>query len=678
MTVSDIANLAGVSRATVSNWRSRYKDFPKCLPDSPGRPQFDGTAVRDWLASRDRYRERLSGSGHAAGDVVRSWLYMVDSVQYESASEPLAVLIAAIAEDDISFSPSADERYPVDITVDSMDATLHASEPDAEAIREFLRTELDGIDKADLGKELMREFDNLDRWRRTPDAVTAEQNLHNLIAELVPDDARTVLDFACGTGALLAATSSRHPKTTTIGMERDPVKASVARARLDGRGEAAAIEDVDILQSDPLTGRTFDAVISIPPFGLKVDTVRKERMRSLPYGAVHGSADAAWPQLAAQALTPEGKAFLVLPHNLSVDKRTDHIRRELISRGLLSAVVTLPHNAHPSSKGLDLWVLDRGHERTANVLMVDYSYEDPSAEHGYEPLHCELHDWLGGDFPIRIELEDNLFFYSAENWVDWTEVDPISLLGPKVILDPQYWCVRKATPTSAADLIDKVEEATTKLDDEIHSLGMVEIPDCQRQLRSDLLTMITIREARDEGLIQVIRRTSASKEWQTLTVADAEAIRHGDQPKAKAPEPSLTDQPPEDVVRQGDVLVWATPDRQVRTAICTATSFVPERAITVLRCGANLDPGYAALTLATGRNAVHTTGSTIPKLRVLDLSLPLIPMQRQRQIAGYAQTAHEIAHVARTLVEAAAKFEQALSDAAGSGKVGFAIEDDDL
>jgi tRNA1(Val) A37 N6-methylase TrmN6 len=676
MTVSDIADLAGVQRATVSNWRRRHKDFPKPLPDSPGRPQFDGSAVRDWLASR--YPERLSGSGHAA-DVVRSWRYALDSVQYDSASDPLAVLIAAIDDEDrIRYWSTDDERYPERITVDSLDATLHASKAEAEAIREFLQTELDGVDKADLLEEIRRELDNLDRWRRTQDAVTAEQSLHNLIAQLVRDDARTVLDFACGTGALLETTSSRHPKATITGMEPDPVRASVARTRLNGRGEAAAVEHVDILRSDPLTGRTFDAVISIPPFGLKVDTVRKERMRSLPYGAVRGSADAAWPQLAAQALTPEGKAFLVLPHSLSVDKRADQIRRALIREGLLSAVVTLPQNAHPSSRVLlDLWVLDRGHERTANVLMVDYSHEDPFAEDPYGSLHSELYEWLAGRFPWRIEEEDN-FFYSAEYWVDWTLVDPISLLGPKVILDPQYWCVRKSTPTAAADLIDKVDEATTKLDDEIHSLFMAELPDCQRQLKSDLLTMITIREARDDGLIEVVRRTSASKEWPTLNVTDAEAMRHGDHPKAKAREPSLTDQPPEDVVRQGDVLVWATPDRQVRTAICTATGFVPERAITVLRCGPDLDPGYLALALPAGRNAVHTTGSTIPTLRVLDLSLPRIPMQCQQQIAGYAQTALEIARVARTVADTAAKFEQALSDAAGSGLVGFAIEGDDL
>jgi hypothetical protein len=68
MTVTDIANLAEVQRATVSNWQRRHDDFPKPLPDVPGRPQFDGTAVRNWLAKHypTRYPNRPSDWGRAA------------------------------------------------------------------------------------------------------------------------------------------------------------------------------------------------------------------------------------------------------------------------------------------------------------------------------------------------------------------------------------------------------------------------------------------------------------------------------------------------------------------------------------------------------------------------------------------------------------------------------------
>jgi SAM-dependent methyltransferase len=678
MTVSDIAKLAGVQRATVSNWQRRHDDFPKPLRDVPGRPQFDGAAVRNWLAKHDpnRYPNRPSDSGRAA-DVVRTWRYIVNFVEYESPSDPLAVLIAKIGGEDPKFSSTGDERHPVGITVDSLDATLRTTESEADAIREFLRTGLDGVDVDELINAVTDEFDDLGRWRRTEEAVKAEQDLHNLIADLVPDDAKTVLDFACGTGALLATTSGKHPNARVTGMEPDPVKASVARRRLSYRGEAAAVEHVDILAGDPLAERTFDAVISIPPFGRKVDAVNKERMRGLPYGAVRGVADAAWPQLAEQALTPEGRAFLVLPHSLTTDDRADHIRRELIRQGLLSAVVTLPEDAHPSSKALlDLWVLDRRHERTANILMVDYSYGHLSEEDTYADLIHELHRWLNGYFSD----EDEIHF--IDGYARWEEVDPIQLLGPTVILDPQYWRARATTPTAAADLIEAVEEAataveeaTTALDDARDEILFFQIPDCQAS--PDLLTMITLRDARGEDLIQVVRRTSASKEWPTLTLAGAEAMRDGDQPEPKAVEPRVSDQPPEDAVRQGDVLVWATTDRQVRTAISTATGLVPRSGIAILRCGPELDPGYVALALAARRNAVHATGSTTPKLHVLELSLPLIPIRSQRQIAEYTTGIRKLADAARHVVQTADAFEQTLSDAAGSGKVVFANKDNE-
>jgi hypothetical protein len=318
-------------------------------------------------------------------------------------------------------------------------------------------------------------------------------------------------------------------------------------------------------------------------------------------------------------------------------------------------------------------VLDRRHERTANVLMVDYSLEDPSDADTYAALIYELHNWLNRPFP---EIAEEGFgrFYGAD-WATCAVVDPIELLGPTVILDPQYWRARATTPTAAADLIEAVDDAATALDDARDEILFARIPDCQAS--SDLLTMITLRDARDEGLIQVVRRTSASKQWPTLTLAGAEAMRHGDQPEPKAVEPGVSDQPPEDAVRQGDVLVWATTDRQVRTAISTATGLVPKSGITILRCGPALDPGYVALALAAGRNAVHATGSTTPKLQVLELSLPLIPIDRQRQIAEYTTAMRELADAARHVVQAADVFEQALSDAAGSGKVVFAVEDND-
>lgn len=46
---SEIARLAGVTRAAVSNWRRRYDDFPAPAGGSAGSPLFALSEVRQWL-----------------------------------------------------------------------------------------------------------------------------------------------------------------------------------------------------------------------------------------------------------------------------------------------------------------------------------------------------------------------------------------------------------------------------------------------------------------------------------------------------------------------------------------------------------------------------------------------------------------------------------------------------
>src|ERR1700722_13142048 len=52
LTAADIARLAGVTRATVSNWRRRHPDFPAPSGGTDASPAYDRAAVEAWLASR--------------------------------------------------------------------------------------------------------------------------------------------------------------------------------------------------------------------------------------------------------------------------------------------------------------------------------------------------------------------------------------------------------------------------------------------------------------------------------------------------------------------------------------------------------------------------------------------------------------------------------------------------
>ena len=66
VSASDIARLAGVGRAAVSNWRRRYEDFPAPVDGTSSNPRFPLTQVERWLAEQGKLQpgaewERLWG-----------------------------------------------------------------------------------------------------------------------------------------------------------------------------------------------------------------------------------------------------------------------------------------------------------------------------------------------------------------------------------------------------------------------------------------------------------------------------------------------------------------------------------------------------------------------------------------------------------------------------------------
>jgi predicted DNA-binding transcriptional regulator AlpA len=64
---SDIAQMAGVSRAAVTQWRKRHSDFPapKEAADTPS-PLFDRTEIEQWLVDNGRgiLLRRTETQGH--------------------------------------------------------------------------------------------------------------------------------------------------------------------------------------------------------------------------------------------------------------------------------------------------------------------------------------------------------------------------------------------------------------------------------------------------------------------------------------------------------------------------------------------------------------------------------------------------------------------------------------
>lgn len=672
MTAGDIAELANVHRATVSNWQHHHRDtFPQPLPDSPpGRPQFDATAVKAWLANR--YPDKQEDADLAV-QTVRDWRYLVNQAVHESPTDPYLLLIGAVEGKKLRFRETSDERYPITIDMDGVDAAMRVTRTQAEAIRDFLDTKAPAVDPARLIEATAQDIDGLSRYG-------GSRYLYRLLSGLVHEESQTVLDPNCGTGAFLAVAAEQLPQARMLGITELRTDYLVAQAR-SSHSANIEIEKGDLLERDVLDGRVFDTIVAIPPFGRQISDATRERLwrMPLPFGPLRGrSVDGVWLQIAVQALAPGGKAFLVLPHSIATTEQHDDIRRGLIQHGLLAAIVALPTpTAFPSYSTnfmCDLWVLSRRRDITNNILFVDYSEADLTEAEDASSLRHALTQWL--DDP---SAEPSL---AEDGDVRFTVIEPIKILGSTVNLDPLYWNTRASAPSSAAEFIAAVTESSTALHRLRDAVLAAEVPECP--LLPGQLSMSTVHDARNEGQLDIVRRAALrttsgdDADIPVLGIRDAEAIARGELVGEDTGATNSTGAKDDDLhlVCPGDVLVWASKDRQIRATVCTVGGRAPSPSLAVLRCNPEeLDPHYLALALSAGTNTVHLAGSAIPRVRAADLSFGLMPVSQQRELAHGAQSAQHLLAAAEALAAATTAFRQALSDAVGSGLVGIASQE---
>ncbi|MFC3965777.1 N-6 DNA methylase [Nocardia jiangsuensis] len=348
ISAADLSRLAGVTRATVSNWRRRHADFPKPVGGTETRPVFDLDEVRSWLA------EHRIEAGETPLAELRTLLR--GEVRPEAVTQLMRELRLA------------DGAWALD---DATDPVLAArAVPLLERVRraDGVRVAVDALADRALEDELAPSL------HRTAEPLAA------LMAELVTDPAdplRTVFDPACGSGALLLA-AANNGATELRGQDTVPVQ--VERARLTVAAETGLDIDIrlgDSLRADAFPGLLADAVLTDPPYGqrdwgaaeLAFDTRWQYGLPSKM------ESELAWVQHAIAHLRPGGSAAVLLPPAVAARASGRKIRAGLVRAGVLRAVIGLPQGASaPWQVGLQIWVLRRPlpEPRSAeSVLFVD-------------------------------------------------------------------------------------------------------------------------------------------------------------------------------------------------------------------------------------------------------------------------------------------------------------------
>ncbi|MDB1087219.1 N-6 DNA methylase [Streptomyces sp. ACA25] len=323
VTAAGIARLAGVGRAAVSNWRRRHPHFPRPVGGTDSSPTFALAEVEQWLRDHGKLIEVPLNE--------RAWQLL--AADPAGPAETLCCLGEQLLHGDrpAGAGPLADAV-----------AALAAESSPADAFAFLLERYLDTHSR---------------QFTLTP-RPTAE-----LMAALAgPTD--SVLDPACGSGALLAAARGHGDATRPAalhGQDSDPVLARLCGLRLALRDPAdVRIRTGDSLLADAFPGAAVGTVLCHPPFNERHwghdELVYDDRWE---YGLpARAESELAWVQHALARLRPGGTAVLLMPPAAASRRTGRRIRATLLRRGALRAVLALPAGAAPPhSLPLHLWIL---------------------------------------------------------------------------------------------------------------------------------------------------------------------------------------------------------------------------------------------------------------------------------------------------------------------------------
>ncbi len=350
VTAAEIARLAGVTRAAVSNWRRRYPDFPRPAAGTSTSPLFPLAEVQQWLERQ--------GKGQETSGEVELWR----ELRAQHGDDMLTALgsVATQLLDD-----PASHRFPPLTGSAAAVVTALAVERGTQALYSDL-IERCIVSTARSGGEPMS----------TP-------TLARIVAALAgPVDTADaiVYDPACGAGTLLLGIG---PAAHYYGQDLNSTTAAITelRSRLDGTSVTVACGDS--LRDDRFAGLRADLVVCEPPVG--VADWGREGLLLDPRWELgvppRSESELAWVQHCYAHTAPGGRTLVVLPASVAYRRAGRRIRAELVRRGFLASVVALPPGLISNhSLPVYLWELRRPVEGDADpthIRMIDLSTATP-------------------------------------------------------------------------------------------------------------------------------------------------------------------------------------------------------------------------------------------------------------------------------------------------------------
>ncbi|WP_433450853.1 N-6 DNA methylase [Streptomyces sp. CA-142005] len=445
--------------------------------------------------------------------------------------------------------------------------------------------------------------------------------LAGLMADLA-GPARTVLDPACGTGALLRAVDTR-PDQELYAQDSAPDLAALTALRLALHSRAGVRGAAgDTLRADAYPELRADAVLCHPPFNERNwghDELAYDPRWEYGFPA-RTESELAWVQHGLARLADGGSAVLLMPPAAASRRSGRRIRADLLRRGALRAVAALPVGAAPPYNiPLHVWVLRRPERTPASpeVLLVDtgrFAGEGRGGPDWPAVREAVLDAWRAFERDGRLAERPGLA----------RSVPVIELLDDDVDLAP----ARRLPPAAVADGAEQLTAVRERLGTTLRLTGELTPPPAA-PAPGARWPLTTIGELARGGAL--LMRTGGNGGHARVPVLTDHDVLAGTAPSGALPESE------EEAVltEPGDVVVPVLGGGSVARVIDDATGGAAlGRNLVLLRPDRTaLDPWFLAGFLrgtANNRQA-SSYASTATRLDVRRLQLPRLPLDEQRR-----------------------------------------------
>jgi N-6 DNA Methylase len=662
---ADIARLAGVGRAAVSNWRRRFPDFPDPVGGTAASPLYSLAEVEAWFARHGR-QLRVS-----LGD--RIWQHVqatVDDLRLGELVGLLGAFLVLLQRRPQAWAELAGRPDPE--VAAGLPAAVAAAVPELPGQPETgagtIPSGQSTVDSewvpvvravADLAAEHgpAGAFDflcgrYLDAHTRrlpvTPPGVA--EFMVGLLGLTLDAPAGTggaglagvsVLDPACGVGTLLFA-AARAGADRLAGQEVRDSSARLALTRLLLHGADARVEVGDSLLADAWGGELADAVVCNPPFNER--SWGYDELASDPrweYGLPpRGESELAWVQHCLAHARPGGQVVVAMPAAAANRRPGRRIRGNLLRSGALRAVVGIPAAAPSAPAAPDLWVLRR---------------PDPSGTNGGAPSHVLMVDAAPDLTAVREAWQAFVADPEQPPPGPSASVRIIDLLDDEVDVSPRRHV--KAASTGPVSVVDH-SRTRERLAAVLARLSQL-LPDLAPGQGGREPAMTTVGELARAGVVSIeqapLRMTTQDGELPVLTVND---VRLG-----RAPSGRTVRQPGLVTVAPGDVVTPVVVRDPVARVVIEGGAVLGPQLLCFRADPERMDPHFLAgfLRLARFSGAVRASTGSL-RIDARKAPIPLVPPGEQR---GYGEAF-------RRLVE----FEDLLREAGSLGadlvRLGFA------